>query len=83
MKITLQNSVGNRRTVKQGFSWTIFFFGWIALIVRGQGSKALIGLVLTFFFVFPGILYGWYIAFKGNRDLIDDLISKGYVQVTN
>lgn len=79
--MVLENKAGNRRKVKQGFSWTIFFFGWIALIVRGQASKALLGLILSFLFVIPGVLYGWYMAFRGNRELIDDLIAKGYTPV--
>ena len=69
---------GMEKTIKKGFSWTVFFFGGIALIIRGQVKNLLIWLVLSFLFVIPGIIYGWYLAFKANDELIDELGKKGY-----
>ena len=62
------------KEVKVGFSWTIFFFGWMALAIRGQYVHALISFV-TFNFA------GFYYMFAGNRLLARQLASKGWVSI--
>lgn len=71
-------ATGMERKIKKGFSWTVFFFGGFALIARGQTSYFLIWLLLLFLFIFPGVFYGFYLAFAANNLLIDDLGRKGY-----
>jgi hypothetical protein len=77
--IVLKNeSTGVQRTVKQGFSWTIFFFGGLALLFRGQFKQFVILLILSFLLVIPGIIYWIVLCFTANRDRLDDLAQKGY-----
>ena len=62
---------GVHREVKVGFSWTVFFFGFIALLVRGQAIEALITL-LTFG------LAALYYCFTANRLLTEKLKLEGW-----
>ena len=64
-----KNSV--RRAVKEGFSWTVFFFGLLALLIRKQLIPALI-CFLTF-----GIA-GFYYMFTANRLLKEQLLLEGW-----
>lgn len=36
MNVTLKSKVGVVKTVKVGFSWTTFFFGWWVALFRGD-----------------------------------------------
>ena len=62
---------GLTKEVKIGFSWTIFCFGWIALLIRKQYSYAVISL-LTF------NLASWYFMFVANKAKAHDLIEQGW-----
>lgn len=64
------------KEVKHGFSWTIFFFGWIALAIRGQAKQAIISF-LTF------NLAACYFMFTANTTLARDMIRKGWKPVDN
>ena len=68
MNINLQKGV-NIKSVKLGFSWTIFFFGFWTLMFRGMWKQV----ALSFFF-FPLCCY----LFKGNEMYIKKLIKEGY-----
>jgi len=65
---------GITKEVKVGFSWTVFFFGWLALAIRGQYVPALISF-LTFNFA------GFYYMFAGNRILARQLVENGWVAI--
>lgn len=66
----------NRLTkeVKVGFSWTIFFFGWIALAIRGQYVPALIS-----FFTLN--IAAFYYMFAANRLLARQLVRNGWFAI--
>ena len=64
------------KQVKIGFSWTIFFFGFIAFAIRGQYKEALIQLAL--WFIFLGFFIGIYYSFVGNKNLLIKLFEEGY-----
>jgi hypothetical protein len=63
---------GIRKEVKVGFSWTVFFFGWLALAIRGQGIPAVVA-----FCTFN--LASWYYMFAANRLLARSMIENGWV----
>ncbi len=65
---------GVTKSVKQGFSWTVFCFGFMALLIRGQYVPA----VVTF--VTMG-LAGFYYMFKANQILTDELKINGWEEV--
>jgi len=65
------NKNGLTKEVKVGFSWTIFFFGALALIIRKQ-----YGLTAVSFLTFG--LANFYFMFSGNRMLAQQLIENGW-----
>lgn len=76
MKMTLKHPSGVTKEVKTGFSWTILFFGFIALLIRGQIKEELI--ILLTFWLGIGIIYQIYLAFKGNEKQKDKFLLKGF-----
>jgi hypothetical protein len=62
---------GLTKEVKIGFSWTIFFFGWIALLIRKQYGYAALS-----FFTFN--ITSIYFMFSANKALAHDLIENGW-----
>lgn len=75
-KVTLKHPTGIQKEVKVGFSWTIFFFSFIALLIRGQIKEALIVLLTSWIGI--GIIYWIYLCFKGNEKLHEELLLKGF-----
>ena len=71
MHIKFQKN-GVTKEVKVGFSWTTFFFGWIALAIRGQAVPAILGFV-TF------NLSSLYYMFSANRIKAQQLAADGWV----
>lgn len=72
---TLKNQNGATKTVKNGFSWTMLFFGVLVPLVRGDFKWFLITLVAAFFtFGFSWLLF----PFFYNKLYLDDLLNKGY-----
>ena len=65
------NKNGLTKEVKIGFSWTIFFFGWMALAIRGQYVPALISM-------FTFNMASFYFMFAGNRLLARQLVESGW-----
>ncbi len=89
MKIKMVNEFGMEKKVKKGFSWTIFFFGWIALMFRGQITEFLIyvggfiimvlsGLLLAIPIAIILIIYTLYLSFVGNKKLLEQNLKNGY-----
>lgn len=62
------------KEVKVGFSWTIFFFGWMALAIRGQYVPALISFITL-------NIAGFYYMFAGNRLLARKLVVDGWIAI--
>ena len=62
---------GQVKKLKTGFSWTVFFFGWIALAIRKQYIPS----VITF--VSFG-LAGFYFMFKANQLLLEQMQEEGW-----
>jgi hypothetical protein len=62
---------GFTKEVKIGFSWTIFFFGWIALLIRKQYGYAVIAL-------FTFNIASLYFMFTANKAKAHDLIEQGW-----
>ena len=75
MKRTMKNEIGQVKIVKEGFSWTMLFFGIFVPLYRGDWKWFLIILVANIF------TYGWasvVFAFIYNKIYINDLLEKGY-----
>ena len=81
--ITLKNDVGITKTVKVGFSWTVFFFGFFVPLFRGDWKWA--GIMAISSIVVAMFTYGlgaWVLllifAVKYNEWYINNLKEKGY-----
>ena len=76
MIIRLEDTAGQLRTAKVGFSWTVLFFGFCVPIFRGDAKWAVI-------MFFASVLTVWIaniiLSFTYNGTYIRDLLSKGYV----
>ena len=75
MKRTMKNEIGQVKIVKEGFSWTMLFFGIFVPLYRGDWKWFLIVLIANIF------TYGWasvVFAFIYNKIYINDLLEKGY-----
>ena len=75
MKRMMKNEVGQIKVVKEGFSWTMLFFGIFVPLYRGDWKWFLIILIANIF------TYGWasvVFAFIYNKIYINDLLEKGY-----
>lgn len=78
MKTIMENKNGIRKEVKEGFSWTTFFFGWIPSLIRGDVVSALK------VFILGALTIGIYTDFKSrtiNQDYKEFLLEKGYEEV--
>ena len=72
---TLRNSRGVEKRVKDGISWTFFFFGaWVPL-VRGDIKWFFLSIFLSFI---TGSIFYWILVFKYNDWYMNDLLNKGY-----
>ena len=71
------NTIQNK-TVKHGFSWTVLFFGFIALFIRGQYLLALLAFLLGW--MTAGIT-NIFFAFMANKALAKQLVSEGYYPI--
>ena len=75
MKRTMKNEIGQVKVVKEGFSWTMLFFGIFVPLCRGDWKWFL-------FFLFANLFtYGLasvVFAFIYNKIYINDLLEKGY-----
>lgn len=74
---------GETIAVKQGWSWTAFFFSWLWAFTKKLMLAGIIGLLCNAFMVpfgiapyvvIGGIIFGW----KGNQWWQDKLIKNGY-----
>lgn len=74
----IDNEIKFKRTVKIGYSWTILFFGFVALLIRKQYKEGLISLLLFFFFIFYPF-YVIFLSFVGNKMLLHDLLMEEYI----
>ena len=75
MKRMKKNEIGQVKVVKEGFSWTMLFFGIFVPLYRGDWKWFLIILIANIF------TYGWasvVFAFIYNKIYINDLLEKGY-----
>ncbi|MGL4741386.1 MAG: lysozyme inhibitor LprI family protein [Sarcina sp.] len=78
MRLVMENKSGVRKKVKEGFSWTTFFFGWIPSLMRGDIISALK------IFILGSMTLGIYTAFKSrtvNKDYKEFLLEKGYEEI--
>lgn len=84
--IELENSFGERKKVKVGYSWTVLFFGWLVPIIRKDFKWFIIMFVAQIFVgmiavdiavVVNIIMFAIY-----NKMYINDLIAKGYRPTT-
>ena len=81
--ITLKNDAGITKTVKVGFSWTVFFFGFFVPLFRGDWKWALIMVASEIALAFLTMGFGSLILhiifiLKYNEWYINDLKEKGY-----
>lgn len=79
MKVKLVNNRGIVKKSKVGFSWTIFFFGCIVPLIRGDIKNFIILLLLQMLtFGFAAIAY----SFFYNKMYINMLLDRGYIPYT-
>ncbi|WP_435163662.1 hypothetical protein [Paenibacillus glycanilyticus] len=75
MKVALRHTSGVTKRVKVGFSWTMFFFGWLVPLIRGDIKGWfkiwLLGIVTL-------SLYYWIAIFTYNNNYIKQLLTEGY-----
>lgn len=81
--ITLKNDAGITKTVKVGFSWTVFFFGFFVPLFRGDwkwaGIMVLSELALAFLTMgFGTLILHIIFILKYNEWYLNDLKEKGY-----
>lgn len=75
MKRIMKNQIGQVRVVKEGFSWTTFFFGAFVPLCRGDWKWFLIMIVATIpTFGISNFLF----CFLYNKFYINDLLKEGY-----
>lgn len=75
MIIRLQDKVGQLRTAKVGFSWTVFFFGFFVPICRGDAKWAIIMFVAC---VLSVGLANLVFCFTYNGTFVRGLLSQGF-----
>ena len=75
MKRLMKNEIGQVKVVKDGFSWTTFFFGCFVPLCRGDWKWFLIMIVAGIFTV--GIS-NFVFCFLYNKFYINDLLKEGY-----
>lgn len=81
MIISLRHKDNNlTKQAKIGFSWTVFFFGWIVPFVRGDSKWGVIMLLLSF--VTAGIS-NWVFVFIYNKIYLNELFEQGYIPADN
>lgn len=71
----LKNENGVTKEVKNGISWTVFFFGILVPLFRADWKWFLIALVAV-----PATfgVFWLFMVFKYNKWYLDDLLNKGY-----
>lgn len=71
----LENENGVRKEVKDGFSWTMLFFGVFVPLVRGDWKW----LIISFFTAFVTAGISWLVfPFFYNKLYRQDLLNSGY-----
>lgn len=87
MKVELKNyNTSEIKQIKVGYSWTVFFWGWIPSIFRKDWIGALAIFVLNLFVFYLVGTYGVLItdAIIGalyNKNYISRLLKNGYVPI--
>lgn len=66
---------GQKKVVKIGFSWTMFFFGGFVPLFRGDLKWFIISWVLA---IFTASISWWVMPFIYNKKYISDLQTKGW-----
>ena len=75
MKRTMKNEIGQVKVVKEGFSWTMLFFGIFVPLCRGDWKWFFLILVANLFtYGLASVVF----AFIYNKIYINDLLEKGY-----
>lgn len=87
MKIVMSHENGLKKTVKIGFSWTTFLFGFLVPLIRGDLRWAGILFILQLCAGMPTLGIGAWIvcfifAYKYNKIYISGLIEQGYQATT-
>lgn len=82
-KVLLTHESGLKKEVKCGFSWTVFFFGFLVPLIRGDLKGAAIMFVLEVGLWAStgegGIwIVGLIFCFTYNKLYINELLKKGY-----
>lgn len=67
---------GQYMDVKGGFSWTVLFFGPLALLIRGQILLAIIDL-LVYFTILPHIIWCFFV----NSQRLNSFYNDGWKRV--
>lgn len=76
VKVFIKNSVGYSKPVKLGFSWTMFFFGCLVPLFRGDIKWFFLSLLLPFVTFFLSWLV---LPFIYNKIYIKEMFEKGWM----
>ncbi|MBD2847097.1 DUF2628 domain-containing protein [Paenibacillus sp. IB182496] len=87
MKALLKNQAGVTKSVKVGFSWTTFFFGFLVPLFRGDLKWCIILVILeavfgSFTLGIGAFVTGIIFSFVYNKLYIKELLEKGYAPAT-
>lgn len=89
MKVELKNyNTGEIKQVKVGYSWTVFFWGFLPSLFRKDWLGALVIFVLNLFVSYLVGSYGLLVADAiigalYNKNYISRLLHDGYVPISN
>lgn len=87
MKIRVKDDLGRFKEVKLGYSWTMFFWGFLVPLVRGDWKHFFILLAISVIFGFGGVIFGasffmLIFAFFYNKLYAQELHKQGYRGLT-
>lgn len=74
----MKNSIGQVKNIKNGFSWTTFFFGFWVPLFRGDIKYLLVMVILNIITIGVSNLV---FSFIYNRLYQEDLIKEGYTYI--
>lgn len=80
MEVSFKNNAGVVRSVKVGFSWTIFFFGGFPFFFRGLSLHAVAFVVLG---ILTWGISNVLLAFIGNKMTARHYLENGYLPYGN
>ena len=76
MEVVFKNNYGVTKSVKVGFSWTVFFFGGFVFLFRGMPVHGILLIVLS---IITWGVAAFIYAFFANKATAEYYLEHGYV----